>query len=68
MNSEDEEKMDEMLPLVKAELKDYTGYTDKDITDSLWNNYFELEPTLKELKSELLIITIKCPDQLTNMV
>lgn len=51
---EDEEKMDALLPEIKAGLKDYTGFTDKDLKESLWFNYLEVEPTLKELKSELL--------------
>lgn len=52
MTPEDEEKIDALLPEIKTAMKDYTGFTDKDLKDALWFNYLEVEPTLKELKSE----------------
>lgn len=50
--------MDAIVPIIKDEMKEYTGFTDKDIRDSLWFNYLELEPTLKELKSMYLRMLI----------
>lgn len=48
---EEEEQMDELLPGLKAQLKDHTGFTDDDVREALWESYMEVEPALKELKS-----------------
>ncbi|KAH3679080.1 hypothetical protein WICMUC_001276 [Wickerhamomyces mucosus] len=50
---EDEEKINILIPVIKADLQEYTGFSDLDIKDTLWNNYLEIEPTIKELKSKL---------------
>jgi hypothetical protein len=45
--------MEQMLPEIRTQLKDCAGFTDDDIRESLWNNYFDVDPTLKDLTSEL---------------
>lgn len=43
--------MELLLPAVKAQLTEYSGFTDADIREYLWESYLEVDPTVKELKS-----------------
>lgn len=57
MTQEDEELLEEMTPKVRKLMSEFTGFTDEDIKDALWFNYMELEPTLKQLRSEYILCT-----------
>lgn len=53
LNNEDYDKLHEMLPILKSKL---TAYNDEvpeiDLKEALYFNYFELEPSLEEIKSK----------------
>lgn len=50
--AEEEEQMEELLPVVKAQLEEYTGFNDGDVLDYLWDNYLEVDATVAEMKKK----------------
>lgn len=56
-NMEEEEQIEQILPLVKKELVGII-VNDDIIRESIWANYMEIEPTVKELKSESYFISL----------
>lgn len=52
LNDEDYDKLYEILPSLKASLASYNNeIPDADLKETLYANYFEVEPTIEELKS-----------------
>lgn len=50
---EDDEKINQLIPEVKKELSDYTGFDYDDMYNELWECYLDVSETVKNLKSML---------------
>ena len=53
LTNEEYELLHQLLPKLKLQLKDYNDEIDDyNLKESLYYNYFELKPTIEELKSK----------------
>ena len=52
ISPEDDEKIQELIPQVKKELSQYTGFTYDDIYNEIWECYMEVDEAISSLKSE----------------
>lgn len=52
ITEEDDAKLAQLVPEVKKNLTGYIGYTFDDIYYELWENYMDVNETVKSLKSK----------------
>lgn len=61
MTAEDEEQLALLVPRVKSQLSDYTGYTYDDVMNELWDCYMDVDQTVINMKSEYHPLTVVSP-------
>ncbi|GMM33952.1 ribosome dissociation factor GTPase [Saccharomycopsis crataegensis] len=52
ISPEDDEKIQELIPQVKKELSQYTGFTYDDIYNEIWECYMEVDEAISSLKKK----------------